>query len=173
MYIHICLYYVISVAPSCTTLCNYLDCNMPGSSVHRIFQARVLGAMSGVPLPSPIYILLYITYITNEDVTFNTVNYTQYFVITNKEKESEKEYIYKHTYTWVQFSSVQFSRSVMSNSLWPHELQHTRPPCPSPTARVYPNPCPLSRCCHPTISSSSSPALNFSQHQGLFQWVSS
>ena len=52
------------------------------------------------------------------------------------------------------FSSVQFSCSVMSNSLWPHELQYTRPPCPSPTPRVYSNSCPLSRWCHPTISSS-------------------
>ena len=42
----------------------------------------------------------------------------------------------------------------MSNSLWPHEPQHTRPPCPSLTAGVHPNPCPLSRWCHPTISSS-------------------
>ena len=50
--------------------------------------------------------------------------------------------------------SVQFSRSVMSDSLRPHELQHARPPCPSPTAGVHPNPCPLSRWCHPTISSS-------------------
>ena len=50
--------------------------------------------------------------------------------------------------------SVQFSRSVMSNPLWPHELQHTRLPCPSPTPRVYPNSCPLSRWCHLTISSS-------------------
>ena len=49
---------------------------------------------------------------------------------------------------------VQFSRSVVSDSLWPHEPQHTRPPCPSPTPRVQPNPCPLSRWCHPTISSS-------------------
>ena len=50
--------------------------------------------------------------------------------------------------------SVQFSHSVMSDSLWPHELQHVRLPCPSPTLRVYPNPCPLSQWCHPTISSS-------------------
>ena len=50
--------------------------------------------------------------------------------------------------------SVQFSRSVVSNSLWPHEPQHTRPPCPSPTPGVQPNPCPLSRWYHPTISSS-------------------
>ena len=50
--------------------------------------------------------------------------------------------------------SVQFSHSIMSDSLWPHEPQHTRPPCPSPTAGVYPNPCPLSRWCHPTISTS-------------------
>ena len=50
--------------------------------------------------------------------------------------------------------SVQFSCSVMSDSLQPHEPQHTRPPCPSPTPRVRPNPCPLSRWCHPVISSS-------------------
>ena len=43
------------------------------------------------------------------------------------------------------FSSVQFSHSVVSDSLQPHELQHTRPPCPSPTPGIYPNPCPLSR----------------------------
>ena len=70
------------------------------------------------------------------------------------------------------FSSVQFSRSVMSNSLRPHELQHARPPCPSPTTGVYSNPCPLSRWCHPTISSSVLCPQSF-QHQGLFQWVSS
>ena len=52
------------------------------------------------------------------------------------------------------FSSAQFSHSVMSNSLWPHETQHARPPCPSPTPRVYPNSWPLSQWCHPTISSS-------------------
>ena len=52
------------------------------------------------------------------------------------------------------FSSVQFSHSVMSDSLWPHEPQHARPPCPSLTPGVHPNPCPLSRWCHPTISSS-------------------
>ena len=50
-----------------------------------------------------------------------------------------------------QFSSVQFSRSVVSDSLWPHGLQHTRPPCPSPTPGVYSNSCPSSRWCHPTI----------------------
>ena len=49
-------------------------------------------------------------------------------------------------------SSVQFSCSVVSNSLQPHDLQHARPPCPSPTAGVYPNSCPLSRWCHTTIS---------------------
>ena len=53
-----------------------------------------------------------------------------------------------------QFSSVQFSCSVVSDSLRPHELQHARPPYPSPTAGVYPNPCPLCWWCHPTISSS-------------------
>ena len=55
----------------------------------------------------------------------------------------------------------QFKCSVMSDSLQPHEPQHTRPPRPSPTPGVHPNPCPLSRWCHPTISSSFVP---FSSH---------
>ena len=53
-----------------------------------------------------------------------------------------------------KWSSVQFSRSVMSDSLRPHESQHTRPPCPSPTPRVHPNSGPSSWWCHPAISSS-------------------
>ena len=52
------------------------------------------------------------------------------------------------------FSSVQFSGSVVSDSLRPHWLQHTRLPCPSPTLRVHSNSCPSSWWCHPTISSS-------------------
>ena len=52
------------------------------------------------------------------------------------------------------FSSVQFSHSVMSDSLRPHELHHSRPPCPSPTPGVYPNSCPSSQWCYPAISSS-------------------
>ena len=75
------------------------------------------------------------------------------------------------------FSSVQFSCSVVSNSMWPHEPQHARPPCPSPTPWVHPNPCPLSWWCHPTISSSvvpfsscaqSFPALGTFQMSQLF-----
>ena len=54
----------------------------------------------------------------------------------------------------IRKSAVQFSHSVVSNSLWPHRLQHARPPCLSPTPRVYSNSCPLSQWCHPTISSS-------------------
>ena len=52
------------------------------------------------------------------------------------------------------FSSVQFSCSVVSNSLWPHESQHTRPPCPSSTPGVHSDPRPSSQWCHPAISSS-------------------
>ena len=51
----------------------------------------------------------------------------------------------------IQFSSVQSSRSVVSDSLWPHGLQYTRTPCPSPTPGVYSNSCQLSGWCHPTI----------------------
>ena len=58
------------------------------------------------------------------------------------------------TRIFFRFPSFQFSRSVVSDSLQPHESQHTRPPCPSPTPRVHSNSCPLSRWCHPAISSS-------------------
>ena len=63
--------------------------------------------------------------------------------------------IYIYLNVWIE-SIVQFrfNRSVVFDSLRPHELQHARPPCPSPTPRVYSNSCPLSWWCHPTISSS-------------------
>ena len=63
---------------------------------------------------------------------------------------------------FLQFSSV---APILSNSLQPHGLQHARPPCPSPTPRVHPNPCPLSQWCHPTISSS---VIPFSSHLESF-----
>ena len=78
-----------------------------------------------------------------------------------------------------QFSSVQFSCSVVSDSLRPHELQHARPPCPSPTPGVHSNSCPLSQRCHPAISSSvipfsscfqSLPASESFPMSQLFSW---
>ena len=77
---------------------------------------------------------------------------------------------------WILFSSV---HSVVSDSLWPHESQHARPPCPSPTPEVYSNPCTSSWWCHPTISSSivpfsscpqSLPASGSFQMSQLFTW---
>ena len=78
------------------------DCSLPGSSVHGIFQARVL-EWGAIAFSKP---------------------------------------------------SVQFSCSVMSDSLWPHGLQHARLPCPSPISGAYPNSCPSSWWCHPPISPS-------------------
>ena len=81
--------------------------------------------------------------------------------------------IYKYIYPFLSIlSSVQLSLSVVSNSLRHHGLQHIRLPCPLPTPRACSNSLPLSRWCHPTISSSP-PAFNLSQHEGIFQWVSS
>ena len=77
----------------------------------------------------------------------NSVN-TGYPVKSEFQKNGYIFSIYIYIYIY------QFSRSVMSHSLQPHEPQHARPPCPSPTPRVYPNSCPLSQWCHLTISSS-------------------
>ena len=73
------------------------------------------------------------------------------------------------------FSSVQFSHSVVSDSLSPHEPQHARPPCPSLTPGAYANSCPLSQWCYLNISSSAAlvSAFSVSQHQDHFQWVHS
>ena len=78
----------------------------------------------------------------------------------------------------IQFSSVHFSRSVMSDSLQPYESQHARPPCPSTTPGVYPNSCPSRQWCHPAISSSFSscpqslPASESFPISQLFTWGS-
>ena len=88
-----------------------------------------------------------------------------------------KCYVFHLNY-WVKRAHlcVQFSCSIVSDSFWPHEPQHARPPCPSPTPGVHPNPCPSSRWCHPTISSSVVPFSSCPQSfpaSGLFQSVSS
>ena len=84
-------------------------------------------------------------------------NDSQMFQKVNKKfRNLNNKRIYSVTSLYVQRYGVlvQFIRSVVSDSLRPHELQHARPPCPSPTPGVHPYPCPLSRWCHPIISSS-------------------
>ena len=132
------------VAQSCLTLSDPMDCRLPGSSVHGIFQARGLewGAIAFSAFVSRYFFLNFLFDFFSDPLV----------------------------------TSVQFSHSVMSDSLWPHESQHARPPCPSPTPGVYSNSCPLSQWCHPTILSSvipSPPTFNLPQHRGLFRWVSS
>ena len=106
-----------------------MDCSLPGSSIHGIFQARILEWVAisfcrGSSWPR---------------------DWTQVSCIAGRLFTS---------WTIIQFSSVQFSLSVVSDSLRTHESQQARPPCPSPTPRVYSNSCPSNRWCHPAISSS-------------------
>ena len=94
---------------------------------------------------------------------------------------SSQSFGFSNSYVWMweldhkESCSVQFSHSVVSDSLWPHELQHARPPCPSPTPGVYPNSCPLvgdvTQPSHPLSFPSS--AFSISQYQDFFQWVRS
>ena len=134
---------------------------------------------SGVPLPSLMRIhmhrqISHIPLVHTQIYTYkphkHTYMTTQHMITWNTEKHINWDNISISTSL-----SVQFSHSVMSDSLWPHELQHARLPCPSPTPRAYSNSW-LSWWCHPTISFSVIPLsshLHLSQHQGLFQWVSS
>ena len=93
---------------------------------------------------------------------------------------SYEDYSFRNTKAYTTspkqfFPLLLFSCSLISNSLWPHGLQRTRLPCPSLSPGACPNSCPFSQWCHqpscPLLSSF--PAFNLSQHQGLFQWVSS
>ena len=115
---------------SCIRLWDTMDCSRPGSSVHGILQARILEWLSCPPpgdSPHP---------------------GTQPESLTSPALAGR---IFTTSATWeVQFSSV----TQLCLTLWPHRLQHARPPHPSPTPRVYSSSCPLSWWCHPTISSS-------------------
>ena len=98
-----------------------------------------------------------------EDAAANSVTTSDAPVVLGNRCNFSEYYfqILKRYFPWLR--SVQFSWSVMSDSLWPHESQHARPPCPSPTPRACPNSCPLSRWCHPTSSSSVVPFSSFPQ----------
>ena len=111
-----------------------MDCSPPGCSVYGICQARILEWVA---------ISLFRGSSGFRDQTWVSCIASWFFT------------------DWVtregplnSFSSVQLSRSVLSDSLKPHGLQHDRPPCPSPTPGAYSNTCPLNWWCHPTISSS-------------------
>ena len=102
-----------------------------------------------------------------------------YCVCVYLQREMLSYLMFKKGKNSFRYSSVQFSRSVVSNSLRSYEPQHARPPCPSPTPGVHPNPCPLSRWCHPAISSSvipfsscpqSFPASGSFPKSQLFAW---
>ena len=115
-----------------------MDCSPPGSSVHRISQAN----RSGLPLLTP-------GVLPNpgiEPVSSTSLALAGRVFTTEPPGKLNTVSCVMH--------SVQFSCSVMFDSLQPHGQQHTRPPCPSPAPGVYSNSCPLSQLCHPTISSS-------------------
>ena len=120
-----------SVAKSCPTLFDHMDCSLPGSSAHGISQARILEWVA---------------------ISFSRGSSWP------REPASPVKNPGRILYNWAtweaQRASAQFSSSVVSNSLWPHGLQHTRLPCSSATPGAYSNSCPSSQWCLPTISSS-------------------
>ena len=161
-----------------------MDCNPSGSSVCGIIPARILEWIAmpsprGSSWPSDRTHVSRIAgrFITPESwvkpLSYAAVSLNKTYCRTWKPQLTIPHCIFENcskTWYWkfssytqnmtmwhdgcVQFSSIQFSRSVVSDSLQLHEPQHARPPCSSPTTGVHPNPCPLSQWCHPTISSS-------------------
>ena len=180
------------VAQSCPTLCDPMDYSLPGSSVHGTFQARLLEwvatSFSRRSSQSRDWNRVYcvigrrFTVWANREALLYPSHFLLQLQMNPKDSlENFKEWLEKLVRVpgTDKRYSVQFSYSVVSDSWWPHEPQHARPSCPSPTPRVYPNPCPLSRWCHPAISSSavpfsscpqSFPALGSFPMSQLFAW---
>ena len=94
---------------------------------------------------------------------FLSRNYFSILSPTTRDQEEKSLFVNPTLAFRPLFESVRFSSSVVSNSLWPHGLQHTRLPCPSPTLRACSNSCPSSQWCHPTISSSVVPFSSCTQ----------
>ena len=119
-------------------------------TVHGILQARI---MEWVAFP-------FSKDFPTQGLNPGLLHYRQIlYLLNHKGSKTEKDKYYMILLICGIFfngtnGSVQFSRSVVSNSLWPHGLQHTRLPYPSPTPRAYSNSCPSRQWCHPTISSS-------------------
>ena len=124
---------------SCLTLCDPIDGGPPGSPVPGILQARAL-----------VWVAISFCNAWKWKVKAKSLSRVRLFA--TPWTEDHQAPLSMGWYT--QFSSVQSSCSVMSHSLWPHESQHTRPPCPSPTPRVHSDSQPSSQWCHPAISSS-------------------
>ena len=139
--------------------CDHMDCSLPGSSVHGILQGSILEWVAT----------------SFSRGSFQSRNQTQASCtagrfFTNWAMREAYIHFLLDTLSLTEFflkrdtkhlSSVQFSHSVLSDSLWPHGLQHARPPCPSPTPRDSSNSCPSTWWCHPTSLSS---VVTFSSH---------
>ena len=143
-----------SVSKSCPALCDHMDCSTPGFAVHHqlleLAQTHVHWVGDAIqpsyPLSSPF------------PPAFNQGLF-QWVGSSHQVAKLLELQLQHQSFQWID--SVQFSRSVMFDSLWPHGLQHARLPYPPPTPRAYSNSYPLSRWCHPTISSSIVPFSSF------------
>ena len=156
---------------SCPTLCDPTEGSPPGSPIPGILQARTLEWVAisfsnarkwkvKVKSLSPVWLLATpwtAAYQAPPSMGFSRQEYWSGLPLPSPLLHHRQSLYH------LSRSSLQFSCSIISDSLWPHELQHTRPSCPSPTPGVYPNPCPLSRWCHPTISSSVVPCSSCPQ----------
>ena len=143
----------------CPTRSDPIDCSLPDSSVHGIFQTRVLEwvaiSFSGTVMrilqirhtPLAVCSGTFRSHLQPWKPRFRKVLLSQIAGLKNQDVlPPGGPFSQQHPSTWGFWElNIQFSRSVMSDSLRPHELQHARPPCPSPTPGVYSNSCPSSR----------------------------
>ena len=138
-----------------------MNYSLPGSSVCGILQSRILEwvAMPSSRGSSPPRDQTHISCISWQILYHWATReaFSKRIImrrLNDTSKEIWKYVLHRKIWSLLLLSSVQFSGSVVSDSLWPHELQHARPPCPSPTLEVHSDSCPSIQWCHPAISSS-------------------
>ena len=129
----------------------------PGKPRYRLFQTSREERLNSLQWKQHIFVIPFCSsFRWNESINFPI--YASYSVsLINGKYVKGAAFFFTSCHSALKCHSVLFSRSVVSNSLWPQGLQHARPPCPSPAPGVYSNSCPLSWWCHPTISSSVTP----------------
>ena len=169
------LYQFSSVAQLCPTLCDPMHCSTPGFPVHHqpldLTQTHVHWVVDATQPSHPV--IPFCSHLESFPASWS-FQMSQFFASGGQSIGLSVSVLPMNTQDWFPLEwtgwkpiqhckAIQFSCSVMSDSLQPHEPQHIRPPCPSPTPRVYLNSCPLSWWCHPTISSSVVPFFSCPQ----------
>ena len=139
----------------------YLDVTLFQASLHTLLWKNQSPHELYIAMSEVLELLNLVTPVERVSAKMKLINPISFSLLTDKDTEAQGTWMICLSSHSKLISSVRFSRSLVSDSLRPHELQHARPPCPSPAPGVHSNSHPSSRWCHPAISSSVVPSVGW------------